>query len=126
MSACDVFGPFTVKERRKELKQYGLLFTCLSSRAVHVEVLNDLSTDYFLNAFRCLVALRGPVQRLYSDRGTNFVGAASEMKRAFHEMCEPLQRQLAQHQCDFVFNTPSASHMGGVWERQIRTIRNVL
>lgn len=124
--ACDVFGPFTIKERRKELKYYGLLFTCMASRAVHVEILTDLSTDSFLNAFRCLVALRGPVKRLYSDRGTNFVGARRELEQAFNEMEEPLRKTLLEHQCEFIFNTPSASHMGGVWERQIRTIRNVL
>lgn len=82
VSACNVLGPFMVKERRKELKLYGLLFTCLSSRAVHEEVLSDFSTDYFLNAFRCLVSPHGPVQRLCSDGGTNFVGAASEIKCA--------------------------------------------
>ena len=46
----ECFGPFSVKEGRKEMKRYGLLFTCLCSRAVHIETLDDLTTDTFLNA----------------------------------------------------------------------------
>lgn len=123
---CDVFGPFMVKERRKELKLYGLLFTCMASRAVHLEVLDELSSDAFINAFRCLIALRGPVSTLFCDRGTNFVGAQSELAQGYREMVEPLQMALQPHQCEFKFNTPGSSHMGGVWERQVRTVRNVL
>ena len=51
-SAVDYFGPFFIKEGRRELKQYGVLFTCMSTRAVHIETANSLSTDSFLNAYR--------------------------------------------------------------------------
>ncbi len=71
----DCFGPFYIKEGRKELKRYGLLFTCLCSRAVHIELLDDLSTDAFLNSLRAFIALCGNVCQLQSDQGTNFVGA---------------------------------------------------
>lgn len=57
----DCFGPFYVKDGRKEVKRYGLLFTCLCSRAVHIEVLDDMTTDAFINALRALIALRGNV-----------------------------------------------------------------
>lgn len=53
----DCFGPFTVKNGRKEVKIYGLIVTCLSSRAVHIEMLDDLSTDSFMNALRCFISL---------------------------------------------------------------------
>lgn len=49
--------------------------TCMCSRAVHVEMLDDLSTDAFINALRAFIAIRGPVRQLRSDQGTNFVGA---------------------------------------------------
>ncbi|XP_028316746.1 uncharacterized protein LOC114471941 [Gouania willdenowi] len=119
----DCFGPFIVKEGRKELKRYGLLFTCLCSRAVHIETLDDLTTDAFLNALRMFVAIRGPVRQLRCDQGTNFVGA----RRVFSDLLKglDLERQKAIG-CEFVMNVPSASHMGGVWERQIRTIRSIL
>ncbi|KAK0148472.1 hypothetical protein N1851_011196 [Merluccius polli] len=79
-SGMDCFGPFYVKDGRKELKRYGLLFTCMCSRAIHIEVLDDLSTDAFLNALRCFIAIRGNVSQLQSDQGTNFVGARNEFQ----------------------------------------------
>ncbi|KAK7884949.1 hypothetical protein WMY93_028072 [Mugilogobius chulae] len=119
----DCFGPFYIKEGRKELKRYGLLFTCLCSRAVHIELLDDMSTDAFLNSLRAFIALRGNVRQLQSDQGTNFVGARREFVEAVKEMDQESLKQLG---CEFVMNPPSASHMGGAWERQIRTIRSVL
>ena len=69
----DCFGPFTIKEGRRELKKYAVIFTCMSSRAVHIEHLDDMTTDAFINALRCFTAIRGPVQQLRSDQGSNFV-----------------------------------------------------
>lgn len=65
------FGPFVTKRGRKECKRYGLIFTCLSSRAVHLEMLEDMSTDAFVNALRCFISLRGAVCQLRCDQGTN-------------------------------------------------------
>lgn len=123
----DCFGPFLIKRSRKEHKRYGLILTCLSSRAVHIEMLEDLSTDAFINALRCFISLRGAVSQLHCDQGTNFVGAKNELKEALKQCdTKALEAFLADRQCEFIFNAPSASHAGGVWERQIRTIRNVL
>ena len=119
----DCFGPFYVKEGRKELKRYGLLLTCMCSRAVHVEMLDDMTTDAFINALRSFIAIRGKVRQIRSDQGTNFVGARREFAEALKEMD---QEELKQLGCEFIMNTPASSHMGGVWERQIRTIRSVL
>ena len=63
-AAVDLFGPFLIKEGRKELKRYGVLFTCLTSRAVHIETANSLSTDSFINALRRMISIRGPVRQL--------------------------------------------------------------
>ena len=119
----DCFGPFHVKDGRKELKRYGLIFTCLCSRAVHIELLDDMTTDAFINALRSFIALRGNVRQLRSDQGTNFVGARREFLESVKDMDQESLKQLG---CEFVMNPPSASHMGGAWERQIRTIRSVL
>lgn len=130
--AVDLFGPFIVKEGRKELKRYGVLFTCLLCRAVHVETCNSLETDSFINCLRRFFAIRGPIRQLRSDRGTNFVGTENELKNALNELDDERIRQyLLQENCDcdvfnFKLNVPSSSHMGGVWERQIRSVRNVL
>lgn len=123
----DCFGPFITKKARKEQKRYGLIFTCLFSRAIHIEMLEDLSTDAFINALRCFISLRGTVRQLHCDQGTNFVGARNEFKEGLkHCDAATLESFLAERQCEFIFNAPSASHAGGVWERQIRTVRNVL
>lgn len=126
-SGMDCFGPFFIKKARKEFKRWGLIFTCLSSRAAHIEMLEDLSTDAFINALRCFISLRGAVRQLHCDHGSNFVGARNEFREALKQ-CDTklLEIFLAEKQCEFVFNAPSASHAGGVWERQIRTVRNVL
>ena len=84
--AVDLFGPFLIKEGRKELKRYGVLFTCLSSRAVHIETANSLSTDSFINCLRRMIAIRGPIRQLRCDQGTNFVGAKLEFQREYEKM----------------------------------------
>ena len=126
-SGMDVFGPFYCKDGRKQVKRYGLIFSCLSTRAVHLEMLQDMSTDSFINSLRCFLALRGSVESLLCDRGTNFVGAKNELQKAL-EIIEDvtLQQFLKDKQCAFKLNVPSASHMSGAWERMIRTIRNVM
>jgi hypothetical protein len=118
---ADCFGPFIVRDSRKDLKRYGVLFTCMASRAIHLEVLDDMTSDDVINAVRRLIAIRGPIRQLRSDRGSNFVGLANEFTKNFK-----VQSFLINNNIDFVFNTPRASHQGGVWERQIRTVRNVL
>lgn len=123
----DCFGPFQIKQGRKEVKRWGLIFTCMCSRAVHIEPLDDMTTDAFINALRCFLAIRGQVHQIRCDQGSNFVGAKGEFSAAMKELdSERIQTYLVERQCDFVFNAPSSSHAGGVWERQIRSIRNIL
>ena len=123
----DCFGPFVTTEGRKQHKRYGLLFTCFCSRAVHIEMLDDMSTDAFINGLRCFIAVRGAVRQIQCDQGTNFVGAKNEFKAALQELdTQRLCTFLSQKQCDFVMNAPHSSHAGGVWERQIKTVRSVL
>lgn len=95
----------------------------MCSRAIHIETLDDLTSDAFLNALCCFIALRGNVSQLQSDQGTNFVGARNEFKVLMKEI---EQEQVKELGCSFVMNPPASSHMGGVWERQIRTVRSVL
>ena len=107
-----------------------MLFTCMASRAVHVETANTLETDSFINALRRFLAEHGPIRQMRSDRGTNFVGAKRELGEALREIDQSRVRDfLLKENCDWVefkLNVPHASHMGGVWERQIRTVRSVL
>ena len=123
----DLFGPFTVKRGRSILKRYGCLFTCLAVRAIHIEVVETLETDSFLNALQRFVCRRGQVRMIRSDNGTNFVGAAKELCAAATRWNQNrVYDFLRQKSIEWRFNPPAASHMGGAWERQIRTIRKVL
>ena len=100
-----------MKSGRREIKRHGVLFTCLASKAVHIEVVHSLSTDSFINAFRRFVALRGSIREIRCDQGTNFVGARNE---------------LLKMGCDMVFNPPASSHRGGIWERLIGSARRII
>ena len=107
-----------------------MLFTCLSSRAIHLEVSASLETDSVINALRRFINRRGPVRTIRCDQGTNHVGAKNELEKALSSVDRSRVRHfLLERNCDcieFQLNVPSASHMGGVWERQIRTARNLL
>ena len=128
----DMFGPFTVKEGRKEHKRYCALFTCLSSRAIHIEVTASMDTDSFIQALRRFMARRGPVRVMSSDNGGNFVGAENELKQAWKEMDHTkVASYLTANNCDWDGTmawkkiAPTASHMGGAWERQIGTAKRI-
>lgn len=123
----DCFEPFTIKEGRRKLKRYAVIFTCMSSWAVHIEQLDDMTTDAFINALRCFTAIQGTVQQLRSDQGSNFVGARNELTNTTKELDKDrIQTYLTTNRCEFVTNVPCSSYWGGVWERQIRTTRSIL
>ncbi|XP_013381171.1 uncharacterized protein LOC106152206 [Lingula anatina] len=123
----DLFGPLKVKVGRAVAKRYGCVFTCFKTRAVHIEVLDSLETDSFINGFIRFVARRGYPSKVYSDNATNLVGADAEMARCLRQMDKAKVISEARRKgIDWVFNPPHASHFGGVWERMIRTIRKIL
>ena len=123
----DYFGPFYVKRGRGREKRYGCIFTCLTSRAVHLEMAYDLTAGGFINCLVKFMARRGKPRTIRADNGTNFVGAERELREAIEAMDrEVITRELLDRGIDWAFNPPHASHMGGVWERQIRSVRRVI
>ena len=82
----DLFGSFLVKDGWKEVKRYGALYICLSSRAIHTEVVYSLPTDSFTLSLRRFVGHRDTVRISRSDYGSNFAGASTELSWAFQEM----------------------------------------
>ena len=130
-TGVDYFGPFYVKHGRSLTKKYGVVFTCLAIRAVHIEFADSLTTDSFICALRRFVARRGTVRSLLSDQGTNFTGAEKELRRELADMKKresEVQDAALRLGIDWQwrFHPPYASHFGGVWERHIRTIRKIL
>ena len=98
-----ILGPWYIKEGQKEMKRYGVLFTCMYSRAVHLETAALLSTNSYLNAYRRFVGRPGPVRQLRSDQGKNFVGAKNELEGTLLEMNHStIQRELLKQNCDWI------------------------
>ncbi|XP_071476616.1 uncharacterized protein [Diadema antillarum] len=123
----DYFGPIMVKQGRSRVKRYGCLFTCLNCRAVHLEVANTLDTDSFINALRRFISRRGKPSKIISDNGSNFRGAERELRENLESLSQTrVTNFLAEQGIDWNFNTPTASHMGGAWERMVRSVRKIL
>ena len=112
-SGVDVFGPFALKigKSRATFKSYGLVCTCFTSRAIHLEPLEDLSTAAFLRALTRIQARRPAIRNLFSDNGTNFRGASTELSQAFDEwkQAEMVGEHLQPLQ--WVFNIPYAQEV---------------
>lgn len=123
----DCFGPFVVRRGRSLVKRYGVLFTCLSIRAIHLEVAHSLDTDSFINAMRRFIARRGQPEEVRSDNGGNFVRGERELREAIEGWNQhKIGEFLLQRHVRWTFNPPGGSHHGGIWERCIRTVRKVM
>ena len=118
---------FVICSKWKELKCYGVMFKCLCSHAIHIEVAHSLDTDSFLLTLWRFIGRRG---NIWSDNGSNFVGTVKELQKSFQDMNHSrIKKYLQVHRADWITwinNPPTASHMGGVWERQIRKARGIL
>ena len=113
----DCFGPSVVKSGRAQIKRYGCLFTCLTTRA-----------DCFNNGFVRVCVTRGVPEKVRSDNGTNFVAGEKELREAMRSWKDDgkVKAHLLQKEIKWEFKPPTASHMGGIWERQIRSVKKVL
>ena len=79
----DMFGRILMKEGHQEIKRYECLFTCRSSRAIHIESTNSLSPDAFIQALRRFVSRRGNVRVIRTDNDINIVSASAELNKEF-------------------------------------------
>ncbi|KAK3107024.1 hypothetical protein FSP39_005438 [Pinctada imbricata] len=128
----DMFGPWQITTRKTrggaaQSKRWAILFTCLTTRAIHIEVVEDMSSSSFINSLRRFTAIRGPVNVYRSDRGTNFVGATDQLEiHSINVEDDIIQDHLRHSSSVWKFNPPNSSHMGGVWERMIGVTRNIL
>lgn len=109
---------------RRQEKRWGVLFICLTLRAIHLEVAHSLNADSAIMALRRLIGRRGTPEVIFSDNGTNFRAAAEELKKAVEDMNKKaVAENMSQRQIDWKFIPPSAPHMGGSWERLIRSVK---
>ncbi len=127
-TACDYFGPIVVKVgRNKTAKYYGVLFTCLNTRAVHLKLAVDCSTMEFLQVLRRFFAIRGTPAVMISDNGTQFVGAEKELKEMVKGWkLEELREFCAEKGMKWRFTTPKAPHHNGCAEALVKTCKKAL
>ncbi|CAG2213922.1 unnamed protein product [Mytilus edulis] len=115
MVGMDFFGPFQIKQGRSLVKRYGVIFTCLSIRAVHLEIAHSMDTDSCINAIRRLISRRGNPEFIRSDNGTNLVGAEREMREEIERWnIDKINNFMLQKSIKWAFNPPAASHF---WRR---------
>lgn len=133
--AVDFAGPFEMKEKiagrnNKFIKGYIAVFVCLSTRAVHLEVVHDLTTDTFIASLQRLAARRGAISKVWSDNAKNFVGAArklTEIREVLNVWSTDLaQRQIKDLGIHWQFITPYAPSQGGLWEAAVRSMKGHL
>ncbi|XP_062703041.1 uncharacterized protein LOC134285727 [Aedes albopictus] len=122
----DYFGPVQVRIGRSCVKRWVALFTCLTVRAVHLEVVHSLSTESCKMAVRRFVARRGSPLEIRSDNGTNFQGASRELRDQITAIDQQLAETFTNSNTKWIFNPPSAPHFGGSWERLVRSVKVAL
>ena len=126
-TGVDYFGPCEVRILPSNVKRWGCLFTCLTSRAVHLEMAFSMETDSFLNCLTRFEARYGTPISYHSDNGTNFVGAKNELTECLQNFDQAtIARNLCRRNAQWFFNPPAAPHFGGVWERLVRSSKRAL
>ncbi|XP_055605098.1 uncharacterized protein LOC129753322 [Uranotaenia lowii] len=122
----DLFGPVLVKVGRSSVKRWIALFTCMTIRAVHVEVVYTLSTKSCIMGIRRFIGRRGAPIEIHSDNGTNFRGADNILQQQILKFHEDMAATFTNTSTKWVFIPPGTPHMGGCWERMVRSVKTAL
>ncbi|XP_044575175.1 uncharacterized protein LOC123258984 [Cotesia glomerata] len=129
----DYFGPLFIKERkfrnRTKIKVYGCVFVCMATKAVHLEIASDLTTEGFLGAFGRFIDRRGVPTHVYSDNDTNFVGANNQLRELYmlfnsksHQ--NSVNEYAIRKNIIWTFNPPLSPHFGGIWEAAVKSFKH--
>ena len=129
--AIDYFGPLKLKYGyRKTTKGYGMIVTCLATRALYIDLATDLSTDAFLLALRRFISVHGQPKQITSDNGSNFIGASREIKELIERWknkhaieFSKMKDFLAEHEIKWNFSTPLAPHHNGTAKSMVKSVK---
>lgn len=129
-TGVDYAGPVLIANRRgrgcKLIKSYICVFVCFAVKAVHLELVSDLTKEAFLAAFSRFISRRGKPQRVYSDNGTTFVGAFNELSRFLKVSSSNIESDLANKGIEFKFIPAYSPHFGGIWESAVKSTKHLL
>ncbi|XP_062710566.1 uncharacterized protein LOC134288752 [Aedes albopictus] len=134
LTGVDYAGPILVKEGKRKpkvVKAYISLFVCLSTKAIHLELVSDLTSDAFLAALDRFINRRGLVRKLFSDNGTNFVGALKELRHLRDMFNDQVERNkindfLIGREVEWDFIPPRSPNFGGLWEAGVKIVKSHL
>lgn len=135
-TGLDYAGPMDVKvhtlRRAQVVKAYLCLFVCFTTKAVHIEIATDLSTDTFVAALTRFISRRGLPSDVYLDNATNFVGAQNKLDKTIkhllrQEVTKNKLNEISVHnKIKFHFIPPAAPHIGGLWESAVKSAKTHL
>jgi len=126
----DLFGPWIARgevQKRTSGKCWGVLFVCLASRAVHIEIIAGYSTDDFLMGLQRFGALRGWPHKLSSDPGSQLVAAEKELQKAWKDInFKTVEKECTNHKTNWQFSPADSPHYQGVTESLIKTVKRAI
>ena len=134
-TGADFAGPFTLRKghTRKPvyIKGYVCLFVCLTTKAIHLELVMDLATEAFIAALKRFISRRGVPSTLLTDNGTNFVGARREISELYDLLNtrasqESVSQYLLSHRIDWTHSPARSPHFGGIWEAGVKQMKSLL
>ncbi|XP_076629121.1 uncharacterized protein LOC143345645 [Colletes latitarsis] len=129
VAGVDYCGPFHIKKKKlrntKTIKTYTAIFVCFSTKAVHIELVSDLTSDAFLAALKRSIARRGKCSDIYSDNTTTFAGAKNELDRTINTVTTDKQchQFLTTNEIQWHFIPPRAPHFGRLWEAAVKSCK---
>lgn len=112
-------------------KGYIAVFVCFATKAIHLELVSDLSSAAFMAAFKRMCARRGTPKHMYSDNGTNFIGAAKTLTQEYKQALKlyvdnAFLNDIAELGIKWHFNAPSWPSGGGLWEAAVASMKKHL
>lgn len=134
-TGIDFTGHVTVKSSKgrgiKCSKGYVAVFVCMATKSIHLELVSDMSTSAFLAALRRMASRRGKPSHIYSDNGTNFVGANKILQQEYHEIKQllnddQLMSEITDMEITWHFNAPGWPSAGGLWEAAVKSLKHHL
>ncbi|XP_026471911.1 uncharacterized protein LOC113376215 [Ctenocephalides felis] len=134
-TGVDYAGPINLRTSRlrkaPQMKGYIALFICFSTKAIHLELVTSLTTDAFIAALKRFISRRGKCSHIFSDNGTNFIGARHELHKLYNLFKNEHSRNevinaAAVEGIEWKFNPPHAPHFGGLWESAVKLTKHHL
>lgn len=131
-TGVDYAGPFEIKindgrSNRPTRKCWIAIFVCFITRAMHIEIVTDLSTAAFIASFERFIARRGRCLKMFSDNGKCFLGADKELQKAMEYWTDQeALDHIHSRGTEWRFMSPAAPHQGGIYEAAVKSMKHHL